>query len=71
MSKKISSTLPGTVARVIKSPIPNEPEKAQIAVEDCDHLCRELRINNTLKTENGNEVSLKPGARVEVTVEEK
>jgi hypothetical protein len=28
----------------------------------------EIQINNRLKTENGNDVSLKPGARVEVTV---
>jgi hypothetical protein len=55
--------------KIIKSPIPNEPEKAQIAVEGADHLYRELRITNTLTRENGDEVSLKPGAQVQVTVE--
>jgi hypothetical protein len=55
--------------KIIKSPIPNEPEKAQIAVEGADHLYREIRITNTLTSENGDEVSLKPGAQVEVTVE--
>lgn len=71
MSRKIGSTLPGTVARIIKSPGPNKPEKAQIAVEESDHGFREIRINNRLKDENGNDVRLKLGERVEVTVEAK
>jgi len=69
MNKKPSSTLPGTVEKVIKSPFSNEPEKAQIAVEGADHLYRELRIENVLTDENGDEVNLKPGAQVKVTVE--
>jgi len=68
MSEKPSTTLPGTVEKIIKSPIPDEPEKAQIAVEGADHLYREIRIENTLTNEEGEEVSLKPGAQVEVTV---
>jgi uncharacterized cupredoxin-like copper-binding protein len=62
-------TLTATVEKIIKSSNPNEPEKAQITVEDADHLYRELRIENKLKDEDGNEVALKPGAEVEVTVE--
>jgi hypothetical protein len=69
MSEKHATTLPATVEKIIKSPSPNEPEKAQIAVEGADHLYRELRIENTLVDENGNKVSLKPGAEVEVTIE--
>jgi hypothetical protein len=69
MSEKPSATLPGTVEKIIKSPNPDEPEKAQIAVEGADHLYREIRIENTLTNEHGEEVSLKPGAQVEVTVE--
>lgn len=69
MSEKPSAVLPGTVEKIIKSPFGNEPEKAQIAVEGADHLYREIRIDNTLKNEKGEEVSLKPGAHVEVTVE--
>lgn len=69
MNKKPSSTLPGTVEKVIKSPFSNEPEKAQIAIEGADHLYRELRIENVLTDENGDEVNLKPGAQVKVTVE--
>jgi len=69
MTEKSSTILPGTVEKIIKSPYSDEPEKAQISVEGADHLYRELRIDNTLTNENGDEVSLKRGARVEVTVE--
>ena len=64
-----SVTLLGTVDKVIKSPDPSEPDKAQIVVEGADELYREIRIDNTLKTEMGGEVALKPGAEVDVTVE--
>ena len=37
--------IPGTVEKLIPSPHPNQPEKAQIAIEG-DHGCRELRIKN-------------------------
>ena len=43
--------------------------QAQIAIEGADDLYREIRIENTLIDENGNEVRLKPGAEVQVTVE--
>lgn len=69
MTEKPSTTLPGTVEKIIKPPHPSEPEKAQIAVEGADHLYREIRIENVLTDENGEEVRLKPGAHVEVTVE--
>jgi hypothetical protein len=64
-----SVTLPGTVEKVIKSPDPSEPDKAQIVVEGADELYREIRIDNALQNEKGEEVALKPGADVEVTVE--
>jgi hypothetical protein len=69
MSEKPSAILPGTVEKIIKSPFPSEPEKAQIAIEGGDHLYREIRIDNTLTNDKGEEVSLKAGAQVEVTVE--
>lgn len=71
MSPKISSTFPGTVARIVKSPILNGQEKAQISVEGADPVLRDLRIDNTLKNDSGDEVSLKLGARVKITVEAK
>jgi len=69
MTEKPSATLPGTVEKIIKSPHPSEPEKAQIAVEGADELYKEIRIVNNLVDENGDEVKLKQGAKVEVTVE--
>ena len=69
MPEKASTTLPGTVEQIIRSPFPNEPEKAEIAVEGADDLYKEIRIENTLVDEEGNEVRLKRGAQVEVTIE--
>ena len=69
MSENPSTTLPGTVEKIIKSPHPGVPEKAQIAVEAADLLYREIRIENSLTLENGGEVRLKVGVDVEVTVE--
>jgi hypothetical protein len=69
MPEKPAVTLPGTVEKVIKSPDPEAPPKAQIAVEGADHLYREIRIENNLKDENGDVVRLKEGAHVEVKIE--
>jgi hypothetical protein len=69
MSERPTVTLPGKVEHIIPSPSPKEPEKAQIAVEGADTLYREIRIENSLIDENGEEVRLKKGAEVEVTVE--
>jgi predicted DNA-binding antitoxin AbrB/MazE fold protein len=66
---KPSTTLPGTVEKIIKPIDPREPEKAQVAVEGAEELYREIRIDNTLKDEKGDEVVLKEGARVDVTIE--
>jgi len=68
MSDKPSTTLVATVEKIIKPPFPGVPEKAEIAVEGADHLYRELRIENTLTDENGDQVCLKKGAEVEVTI---
>ncbi len=42
--------------------------KAQIAVDRVNRRYRNLRIENSLTDEHGDEVKLKKGARVEVTV---
>jgi hypothetical protein len=69
MTEKPSVKLPGTVEKIIKPAEPGEPEKAQISVEGADDLYREIRIENSLTAKNGDEVGLKPGAEVDVTVE--
>jgi hypothetical protein len=60
--------MPGTVNKIISPSRPNQPEKAQIAVDGADHRYRDLRIENTLTDEHGDDVKLKKGAHVEVTV---
>ena len=67
--EKPSVTLPGTVEKIIAPVHPSMPEKAEIAVHGADELYQEIRIENTLTDEQGDEVRLKKGARVEVTVE--
>jgi hypothetical protein len=69
MIDKPSVTLPGKVEKIVPPAHPREPEKAQISVEGADTLYQELRIENSLIDENGNEVRLKKGAEVDVTVE--
>jgi hypothetical protein len=69
VTEKPSATLTGTVEKIIPSPYEGEPEKAQIAVEGADDLYKEIRVENTLVTEDGEEVRLKKGAQVEVKIE--
>jgi hypothetical protein len=68
MSKK-RKRLHGTVEKVIKPVVPGEPEKAQIGIEEADHLYREIRVENILIDEDGERAKLKPGAQVDVVVE--
>jgi hypothetical protein len=68
-TEKASVTLPGTVEKIIKPPHPSLPEKAQIAIDNAEHLYREIRIENSLTDQNGEQVRLKEGVPVEVTVE--
>jgi hypothetical protein len=65
-----STTMPGTVKKIISSPRPSQPEKAQVTVDGADRRHRNLRFENTLTDEHGDDVKLKKGARVEVTVTE-
>lgn len=61
--------LPGKVQKVIRSPFPGEPEKAEIAIDGADGLYKEIRIENKLQDDEGNLVQVKPGEDVDVTVE--
>jgi hypothetical protein len=67
--EKPSVTLPGKVEKIIPAIPSVRPEKAQIAVEGAEDLYKEIRVENTLKDENGEAVALKPGVEVEVTIE--
>jgi hypothetical protein len=67
MPEKPSVTLPGTVEKIIKSPLSSELDQAQIAIEGADHQCELIRIENTLTDKSGNKVYLRPGIKVKVT----
>jgi hypothetical protein len=69
MPKKPKTTLPGRVEKIIKPPVPSEPEKGQIEINGADELYKEIRIENKLTDDKGDEVRLKEGADVDVTVE--
>ena len=58
----------GTVKRVFRPSIA-EPEKAEIAVHEADELYREIRIENVVTDDQGQQERLKPGAEVIVTIE--
>ena len=55
--------------KVVKPLDPRDPEKAQINIHGAEPLYQEIRIENTLTDQDGNEVKLKEGAEVEVHVE--
>ena len=62
-----STTMLAIVDKIIP-PRPSQLERAQIAVDGADHGYRDLRIENTLTDEHGDDVKLKKGAHVEITV---
>jgi hypothetical protein len=68
MPEQPSATMAGTVYKIIPSPRPNQPEQAQIAIDGAEHRYRDLRIDNTFTDEHGDDVKLKKGAHVDVTV---
>jgi hypothetical protein len=63
-----SISMPGTVEKIIPSRNRSQPEKAQIVVDKAARRYRNLRIDNSLTDEYGDEVKLKRGRHVEVTV---
>jgi hypothetical protein len=67
--QKPKTTKPGTVRKIVKSPVPGQSEKAEIEVHDAGARYREIRIENSLENSRGKKVKRKPGAHVEVTVE--
>jgi hypothetical protein len=69
MDSNPKTSKPGVVEKIVKSPLPEEPDKAQITVEGAEPLYREIRIENKLEDASGKQVKLKQGAHVTVTVE--
>ena len=61
--------LRGSVKKLIKSPIPSEPEKAEIVIHEADDLYKEIRIENVVTDEKGEKDKLKQGEQVDLVVE--
>lgn len=59
----------GTVEKIIKPQLPHQREKAEISIEGADDLYREIRIENVVTGDKGDEAQLKPGAEVDIVVE--
>jgi hypothetical protein len=66
--EQASATVPGIVDKIIPSSRRSQPEKAQIYVDGPDRGRRDLRIENALTDEHGDDVKLKKGNHVDVTV---
>jgi hypothetical protein len=58
----------GTVDKLILPLHPRQPEKAQISIEGADPGYPDLRFENSLTDEHGDEVKLERGARVDITI---
>jgi len=67
-ARRPSITMTGTVDKIIPPQPPAQTEGAQIAVEGRGRRHQDLRIENALTDENGDDVKLKKGAHVDVTV---
>lgn len=63
------TTKTATVTKIVPAFDANDPEKAEIRIDQAEPLYQELRVPNSLEDEKGNEVKLKKGAAVEVHVE--
>jgi hypothetical protein len=59
----------GTVQKIIKPLTANQPEQAQIEINEAEELYREIRVDNEVTGEDGQKAKLKLGADVNVIVE--
>jgi hypothetical protein len=71
MIEKTSATLTGIVQEIITPSSPGASEKAEIVVQGAYQPHKKIRIDNTLTSEDGVKLRLKPGAHVEITIETK
>jgi hypothetical protein len=69
MTKKPRTIKHGRVKKIIESPCPSVPEKAEIEVHGADELYKEIRIENELEDEHGKKTKLKEDTNVDITVE--
>jgi predicted DNA-binding antitoxin AbrB/MazE fold protein len=61
--------VPAVVRKLLRPVDPDQPEKVEISIAAADHLYREIRLENTLTDLDGQQVALKDGARLDITLE--
>lgn len=66
---RASITLLGHVKKSIPPVHPPLPEKAQIVIEETEHMYREIRVENKLDGDNGQSHRLKLAVLVDVRIE--
>jgi hypothetical protein len=66
---KASVTLLGRVEKILPPAPPSFPERAQIVIEEADHMYREIRVENKLVGIEGKPCRLKLGAEVDIRIE--
>lgn len=62
-------TLAAVVKKVVKSVLPDEPDKVEISITGADDLFREIRIENRFTNIDGSLIELTNGVHVDVTFE--
>jgi len=68
ISKQPSISMPGTVEKIVPAQNTSEAEKVDISIAEGHQPSQALRIENTLTDEHGDEVRLKRGAHVDITI---
>jgi len=67
--KRARTTKTGTVEKVIKAVVPTEKDKAEIHIPSAEPLYQEIRIDNDLKSADGETVELEAGDDVEIHID--
>lgn len=62
-------TVHAVVNKIVKSVVPDEPEKVEISITGAENLFREIRIENRFNNVDGRLVELTSGVHVDVTFE--
>jgi hypothetical protein len=62
-------TVPGVVNKLVKSILPDQPDKVEISIAGAEQLFREIRIENRFTNVDGGLIELTSGVHVDVTFE--
>ena len=62
-------TMSGTVQKIVKNPYQHRADVIEISISEAEDLFREVRIENSFTDLDGQRVSLKHGAHLDVTFE--